>query len=245
MDDSAILARLRALADPPYAAFQRKLLPTVSGETVIGVRTPALRALARSISGTLEAEAFLLALPHAFFDENQLHAFLIAQERDFARCVARVDAFLPYVDNWATCDQLSPVVFRRRRGELLPWVEKWLSDGWPYTVRFAVGMLMRHYLDDAFDPRYPGLVAAIRSDEYYVNMMIAWYFATALAKRYEDALPYLAVGRLAPWTRDKAIQKALESNRVAPAHKEALQALRRSRGPDAQSPRPKEERPCP
>ena len=222
-----LLSRLKTLQDPPYAAFQRKLLHTVAPDRLIGVRTPALRALAREIAGTPEAEKFLSRLPHAYFDENQLHAFLLAREKDFARCVDRVEAFLPFVDNWATCDQLSPPVFRRHRAELLPLIRRWLHSSHPYTVRFAMGMLMQHYLDDAFDPEYPALVAAVRSDAYYVNMMAAWYFATALAKQYDAALPYLQEHRLPEWTHNKALQKAQESNRIAPEKKRYLKTLRR------------------
>ena len=203
------------------------LLPQIPPEQILGCRTPPLRALAKSLgTDAPEVQAFLQTLPHSYFDENQLHAFLVAREKGFARCAARVDAFLPFVDNWATCDQLSPAVFKKHREELLPWIEQWLAKAHPFAVRFGVGMLMRYYLDDAFDPRYPEMVAAIRSTEYYVNMMIAWYFATALAKRWDETLPYLEPGRLEPWTRAKAIQKALESDRVPPERKAVLKALR-------------------
>ncbi len=221
-----ILSRLQALREEPFAAFQRKLIPTAPPETIIGVRTPALRALARELAGTAEAEAFLGRLPHAFFDENQLHAFLLGREKDFDRCAARVDAFLPFVDNWATCDQLSPEVFRRHREALLPLIRRWLQAEHPYTVRFAMGLLMQHFLDGAFDPAYPALVAGVRSGEYYVDMMAAWYFATALAKQYDAVLPYLAERRLPPRIHAKANQKALESDRIPPERKAYLKTLR-------------------
>ena len=247
MEEAPILDRLWALADPSYAAFQRKLLPTVPPDAVIGVRTPALRALANELDGAPEAAAFLTRLPHACFDENQLHAFLIARCKDFARCAAQVEAFLPFVDNWATCDQLSPAVFKKHRQDLLPFIHRWLQDAHPFTVRFAVGMLMQHFLDEDFDPAYPALAAAIRSEEYYVNMMIAWYFATALAKQYDAALPYLTERRLSPWIHGKTIQKALESDRVPPERKAVLKALRQ---PKKEGKRPaalpeQEESPCP
>ncbi len=221
-----ILAALREQKDEAYRAFQLPLLPTVDPVRVIGVRTPSLRRLARSLRGTPEAEAFLAALPHRYFDEDQLHAFLIAEERDFARCVTRCDEFLPYVDNWATCDQLSPAVFRRHHEELLPCIRRWIGARGVYTVRFGIGMLMQHFLDADFDPVYLSWAADVSSEEYYVRMMIAWYFATALAKQYDAALPYLTGRRLDPWTHNKTIQKAAESFRIPPERKAYLKSLR-------------------
>ena len=221
-----IREELFRLRDTAYGDFQSRLLPTVPPETIIGVRTPALRNYARRLAGQGDVSPFLRDLPHAYFDENQLHAFLISRERDFRRCLREVDRFLPYIDNWATCDQLSPGVFGRHRQELAGKAREWVLSGQTYTVRFGIGMLMRHFLDDGFSPEYPELVAEIRSEEYYVNMGIAWYFATALAKRYEQALPFLEDRRLAPWTHNKAIQKAAESFRVPPERKEYLKRLR-------------------
>ena len=221
-----IIERLNALRDPAYAEFQRKLIPTVAPESIVGVRTPELRALAKELIQTGEAEAFLNELPHRYFDENQLHAFILSEDKDFERCLSRVSAFLPYVDNWATCDQMSPKVFKKHSAELLPVIENWLHAEHVYTVRFAVGMLMEHFLDGDFDPRYLEWVSAVRSREYYVNMMVAWYFATALAKQYEAAFPYIRDRRLPVWTHNKAIQKAAESYRVPPEHKAALKACK-------------------
>ncbi len=221
-----IIERLTALRDPAYAEFQKKLIPTVSPESFVGVRTPELRKLAKELAQTGEAEAFINELPHRFFDENQLHAFILSEDRDFERCLSRVSAFLPYVDNWATCDQMSPKVFKKHRAELLPVIERWLHGGHAYTVRFAIGMLMEHFLDGDFDPRYLAWVSAVRSGEYYVNMMAAWYFATALAKQYDAAFPYIRDRRLPAWTHNKAIQKAAESFRVPPEHKAALKACK-------------------
>ena len=226
MTEQEIAARLFEMRDEAYGAFQVKLIPTASKDSFIGVRTPALRAFAKELYKSGEGEAFLQRLPHRYFDENQLHAFLISEEKDFDTCVKRVEAFLPYVDNWATCDQLSPKVFKKHRAELLPYIKKWIAASHPYTIRFGIRMLMQHGLDDAFDPAYPALVANIRSEEYYVNMMIAWYFATALAKQYDAVLPYLEEKRLSPWVHSKAIQKALESYRISPEHKENLKQLR-------------------
>ncbi|MBQ7713641.1 MAG: DNA alkylation repair protein [Oscillospiraceae bacterium] len=219
-----ILKRLFTLQDTVYQSFQRKLLPTVPPERIIGVRTPALRHYARELRG--REEKFLAALPHRYFDEDQLHAFLISEEKEFDAALAATEAFLPYVDNWATCDQLSPRAFFASRAELLPAVERWMASERPYTVRFGVGMLLRHYLDAAFDPAQLARVAALPSGEYYVDMMRAWYFATALAKQYDAALPYLRERRLDAWTHNKAIQKAIESRRVSEAQKTALRALK-------------------
>jgi len=226
MNEQAIVSRLFEMRDESYGALQVKLIPNLPPDSFIGVRTPALRSFAKELYKSGEGEAFLDRLPHRYFDENQLHAFLISEEKDFETCVNRVEAFLPYVDNWATCDQLSPKVFKKHRQGLLPFIKNWLASSHPYTVRFGIGMLMQHYLDDAFDPVYPALVAGIQSEEYYVNMMIAWYFATALAKQYDAALPYLAERRLSPWVHRKAIQKAVESYRISDEQKECLKRLR-------------------
>ena len=179
------------LRDEGYREFQGKLIPNMAPERMIGVRTPALRAYAKALGKRPEIDEFLQALPHAYFDETQLHAFLLSEMKDFDRCLREVDRFLPYVDNWATSDQLSPKVFKKHRQELLPAIRRWIGSGDTYPVRFGVGMLMEHFLDEDFDPAYLQTVADLRSEEYYVNMMRAWFFATALAKRYEAAVPYL------------------------------------------------------
>jgi len=193
---------------------------------MIGVRTPALRLLAKEYAKRADISDFLTDLPHTYFDENQLHAFILSEIKDFALALNEVERFLPYVDNWATSDQMSPRVFKKHRSELLPAIESWLSSDHVYTVRFAVGMLMAHFLDEDFAPVYLEKVAAVTSDEYYVKMMVAWYFATALAKQYERAIPYIEEKRLSPWTHNKAIQKALESYRVTPDRKEYLRGLK-------------------
>ena len=223
----AIRETLFGLQDQPYRDFQRRLLPTVKPETVIGVRTPELRKYAKRLGKSEDAARFLRDLPHAYFDENQLHAFLISEIRDYDRCLEEVDRFLPYVDNWATCDQMSPRVFRKHRDRLPENLRRWIRSGETYTVRFGIGMLMQHFLDGDFDPAYPELVSGLRSEEYYVNMMIAWYFATALAKQYEAVLPYLENRRLDPWTHNKTIQKAVESFRVPEERKRYLKSLKR------------------
>ncbi len=218
--------RLFALQDLSYRDFQAKLIPTVDPETVIGIRTPALRKLARELAKGEDVQSFLDGLPHQYYDENNLHAFLIEQCQDFDRTVALLDAFLPYVDNWATCDLCSPKVFAKHLPELLPHIMRWTASNQTYTIRFGLEMLMRYYLDGAFQPAYLELAASLRSEEYYVNMMIAWFFATALAKQYDAALPYLAERRLEAWTHNKTIQKAVESNRISSEQKGYLKTLR-------------------
>ncbi|MBR0153320.1 MAG: DNA alkylation repair protein [Lachnospiraceae bacterium] len=222
-----IRERLMQMRDPKYREFQVKLIPNIAPETVVGVRTPELRSYAKELQKRPETEAFLEDLPHAFFDENQLHAFVISGIRDYERCIREVRRFLPYVDNWATCDQMSPAVFRRHKKELLEEIRGWIASGETYTVRFGIGMLMQHYLDEDYDPAYPEMAAGVRSEEYYVNMMVAWYFATALAKQYDSVIPYLEEGRLPVWTHNKAIQKAVESYRITQEQKEYLRGLRR------------------
>lgn len=225
-----ILDSLYQLQDRDYRDFQCRLMPTVDPATVIGVRTPQLRQLSKTLVKRADVDAFLLDLPHAYFDLNQLHAFVLSEMKDFDRCVAEVDRFLPYVDNWATCDQLSPKAFRAHRDALLPHVRRWIASEQTYTIRFGVGMLLEHYLDGDFDPVLPELVAALRSEEYYVNMMIAWYFATALAKQYAQIVPYIENRRLDAWTHNKAIQKAVESRRITPEQKAYLKTLKIRKG---------------
>lgn len=221
----SIRETLFSLRDEKFAAFQARLIPNVAPERIIGVRTPALRKLAKTLRGSGEAEEFLKALPHEFFEENNLHAFLLCEMKDFDACVQAVEDFLPYVDNWATCDQMSPGVFRKNKQALLPYIRCWIASERCYTRRFGTGMLMSHFLDEDFREEYLRLVSDKRSEEYYVNMMIAWYFATALAKQYEAALPYLENRRLDPWVHNKTIQKAVESFRVSDEHKACLKAL--------------------
>ena len=218
--------KLRKLADPKYQDMQKKIIPTVDPDSIIGVRTPELRALAKEMSKSGEGSAFVAELPHKYFDENQLHAFILSGMKDYDACIAEVERFLPYVDNWATCDQMSPKIFRKHKADLLNHIQAWLKSDQTYTIRFGVGMLMEHFLDDDFDLKYPKMVAKLRSEEYYVNMMIAWYFATALAKQYEAVLPFIEEKKLAPWTHNKAIQKAVESYRITPEQKEYLKTLK-------------------
>jgi 3-methyladenine DNA glycosylase AlkD len=227
MKRNEIVAELFRLQDKEYARMQAKIIPTVSPDRIVGVRTPALRDFAKSLNKDQDKGEFLSCLPHQYFDEDQLHAFVISLERDFDKCIAEVDAFLPYIDNWATCDQLSPKAFKKEPEKLLPFIRIWIKSDKTYTVRFAIGLLMQHFLDEDFDVKYLNEVADLRSEEYYVNMMIAWFFATALTKQWEAALPLLEAQRLDVWTHNKSIQKAVESYRVPEERKTYLKTLRR------------------
>ncbi len=226
MNRDEIAAELFRLQDKKYAAFQAKLIPTVGAERIIGVRTPELRSFAKRLCKEEDTVLFLECLPHQYFDENQLHAFVISLEKDFDQCIAEVEAFLPFIDNWATCDQLSPNVFKKEPEKLLPYIYTWIRSDQVYTVRFAIGMLMQHFLGERFHPEYADMVAAVRSDEYYINMMVAWYFATALAKQYPSILPYLEGKKLDDWTHNKTIQKSVESNRISTEQKTYLKTLK-------------------
>lgn len=213
--------------DTGYRDMQITIIPTVNADSIIGVRTPVLRQLAKEFSRRDDISSFLGNLPHRFFEENQLHAFILSTMKDCSECIKLVDEFLPYVDNWATCDQMSPKIFRKNKELLLEYVEKWMKSDLTYVKRFAIGMLMEHFLDEDFKTVYLSKVSKIRSDEYYVNMMTAWYFATALAKQYEAALPFIEKHKLDKWTHNKSIQKAVESYRITPEQKEYLKTLKR------------------
>lgn len=222
-------------ADGGYRDFQSKLIPSLPKESIIGVRTPALRALAKELKGSELAASFLQELPHAYYDENQLHAILLSSSKDYEECRELLERFLPYVDNWATCDILSPKVLRKRPEATLEAIQRWLGSTHSYTVRFGMEMLMSYYLDALFEPRFLAWVAADRSEEYYVRMMVAWFFATALAKQYEATLPFLEQGLLPEWTHKKTIQKACESYRITAEQKLYLRSLRHVRGQECKS----------
>lgn len=223
MQQSELTKTLFSLQDEDYRRMQIRLIPNIPPESIIGVRTQELRRLAKEFE---DAEPFLEKLPHGYFEENQVHGFLLERERDYETAVSRVEAFLPYVDNWATCDQLNPKIFQKHRDELLPHIRRWLASDHPYTIRFGMEMLMRNHLDDGFDPAYPELVASVQHEDYYVKMMAAWYFATALAKQYDAVLPYISEYRLEKWTHNKAIQKAVESYRITDDRKAILKKYR-------------------
>ncbi len=211
------------MGEEQYKEFSSKLMPTVPKETVIGIRTPILRKYAKSLK---DYDGFLESLPHKYYEENNLHAFLIEREVDFCECIKKLDAFLPYVDNWATCDSMKPKVLKKEPEKLLIHVKRWSNSKHIYTVRYAINLLMSYYLDEFFKKDFLHLVANIKSDEYYINMMRAWYFATALAKQYEETVPYLENRLLDSWTHQKTIQKAVESYRITKEKKDYLKTLR-------------------
>lgn len=222
----SITERLFELRDEVYGDFTAKLMPTVVREYVIGVRQPAIRKLAKELYGTKEAEDFLKSLPHRYYEENNLHAFLIERMKDYDACIAALDEFLPHVDNWATCDCMNPKVLKKQPERTEAKIREWMASDETYTVRFAIGILMGYYLDELFKTEYADMVADYRSEEYYIKMMQAWYFATALAKQYDAVLPYIQNRRLDKWTHNKAIQKAIESYRISDEQKKYLRTLK-------------------
>lgn len=218
---------LFGMRDAAYAAFIAKLTPGFPPSHFIGVRVPLLRTIARSFAKEEAAsQRFLSHLPHSYYEEDMLHGMLISLVKDYDRCLDLTDRFLPYVDNWAVCDTLSPKVFAKHKAQLLENILRWSSSSHTYTCRFGLRMLMTHFLDDSFSADFLEIPAAIRSEEYYVKMMVAWFFATALAKQWEATLPYLENRQLDPWTHRKTIQKAIESYRIPPERKDFLRTLR-------------------
>ncbi len=222
---SDITECLFAMQDTEYRGFQCKLMPTVDADTVIGVRTPQLRLFAKQLSAEA-AERFLSELPHKYYEENNLHGFLIEKIKDYDACIAELNRFLPYVNNWATCDMMTPKVLKKHLPELLEQIRIWISSRETYTVRFAIKMLMSFYLDEHFKQEYIDLVLSVKSDEYYIKMMIAWYVATALAKQYDAVLPYIENSLPDKWVHNKAIQKAVESYRISEEQKEYLKKFK-------------------
>lgn len=218
-----IKQRLFELQDVKFREFHSRLIPNIDPVTVIGVRTPELRRLAKEIS---EDEGFLRVLPHEYYEENQLHALIITGMKNFGGCIARLDEFLPYADNWATTDIMTVKMFKKHTAELLPHIRRWLDSGRTYTVRYAVGCLMNFFLDGEFRPEYPEMVSGVDCGEYYVSMMVAWYFATALAKQYDAVIPYIEGRRLDTATHRRTIQKAVESFRITDEQKAYLRTLR-------------------
>ncbi len=221
-----IKRKLFTLQDIKYRDFHSKLMPDTDKETVIGIRVPVLRKFAKSIAGTELADRFIEELPHHYYEENNLHMMLITGIKDYEECLLEIERFLPYIDNWATCDFPAPKCFADHKEELLPVIKNWIASVKTYTIRYGIGMLMRLYLDEDFDPEYVELVAGVKSDEYYVNMMIAWYMATALAKQWDAVIPYIEKHRLSDWVHRKTIQKAVESYRITDEQKDYLKKYR-------------------
>ena len=221
-----IQKELFKLQDLKYRDFQAKLMPTVDKDTIIGVRTPQLRSIAKEFAKTNEAEVFLKKLPHKYYEENNVHACIIEQTKDYETAIAQTHRFLPFVDNWATCDMFLPKVFKKHTEELLEPIKVWMASDEPYIVRYGIKLLMALYLDEHFKAEYPQMVASVKSDEYYVNMMRAWYFATALAKQYDAVISFITENRLDKWTHNKTIQKAVESYRITKEQKAYLRTFR-------------------
>ncbi|MBQ3831880.1 MAG: DNA alkylation repair protein [Bacteroidales bacterium] len=201
-------------------------MPGINIERIIGIRTPQLRKLAKDFAKDAEIDDFLSSLPHKYYDENNLHGFIIAEMKDYDRTIAEIDRLLPYIDNWATCDLIRPKLFSKNHDKLIKDIRRWMKSSKTYTIRFGIEMLMTHFLDDDFRSEYLEWVASITNDEYYVKMMVAWYFATALAKQYDATLPIIEQKRLASWTHNKTIQKAIESYRITDEQKEYLKGLK-------------------
>lgn len=239
----SIQKTLRQMADPKTAAFTSRIIPNVDPKTILGIKTPELRALAKELLAGQKgaanaskakkaaalapvAQKFLSDLPHKYFEENQLHGFVVSGIKDFDQCVAELERFLPFIDNWATCDQVSPICFKNHKDKLLPLIMDWIKSERIYTVRFGIVNLMRHFLDQDFETKFLKIVAAITSEEYYIKMAVAWYFAEALAKQWDAALPYIKAKRLEAWTHNKAIQKARESFKISDERKELLAGLK-------------------
>ena len=226
MNTNEIKKELFAMQDKEYKAFHSRLMPTINPDTIIGVRIPALRSFAKKLNKDADNAVFLKALPHQYYEENNLHAFLIEQISDFDLCICELNRFLPYVDNWATCDCMRPKSFKKNKEKLLPHIYTWLSSNHTYTIRFGIGMLMFYFLDEDYNIKYSDTVSEIKSDEYYVNMMIAWYFATALSKQWDRIIPYIENYRLPQWVHNKTIQKSVESYRITKEQKEYLKKFR-------------------
>jgi len=221
-----IQKHLFELQDMAYRDFHSRLMPGIDKETIIGIRVPVLRKYAKSIAGTELSEKFIKELPHRYYEENNLHMMLITGIKDYDRCISEIERFLPYIDNWATCDFPAPKCFENHKEDLLPVIKRWIASSETYTIRYGIGMLMRLYLDTDFDPEYVRIVAEVKSDEYYVNMMIAWYMATALAKQWDAVIPYIEEHRMSDWVHRKTIQKAVESYRITDEQKRYLKGYR-------------------
>lgn len=222
----SVYERLLEVKDEGYRDFQAKLVPNISPDSIIGVRTPDMRAVAKEVFSSKERDEFLNDLPHKYYEENLVHFFVISLIKDFDECIAETERFLPYVDCWPVSDQATPKSFKKNHEKLLPYIKKWIADEHVYTARFGIRMLMNEFLGDDFKKEYLEIVSSKKGDDYYLKMMVAWYFATALAKKYEESVKYIEERKLDEWVHRKAIQKAIESFRVSEEHKEYLRSLR-------------------
>jgi 3-methyladenine DNA glycosylase AlkD len=222
----SVYERLLSYQDETYKEFQSKLVPNIDKETIIGVRTPQIRSIVKEIFGTEEANIFLKTLPHQYYEENLVHIFLVSKIKDYNECVKEIERFLPYIDCWPVCDQATPLVFKKNHDKLLPYIKKWIKSNKVYTARFGIRMLMNEFLNDDFKEEYLELVSSKKVEDYYLKMMIAWFFATALAKQYNATIKYIENKCLDPWIHKKTIQKAIESYRVSDEHKEYLKTFR-------------------
>ena len=224
---TSLQIELFSLQDLKYKEFHQKLMPTVNPDKVIGIRTPVLRKFAKEFGKRAEAESFIKNLPHKYYEEDNLHAFLLEEIKDYETLTQELNIFLPFVDNWATCDMMRPKILKNHKIELLEDIKRWLNSKDTYTIRFAVNCLMLYYLEEDFKPEYLQWVKNIESQEYYINMVRAWYFATALAKQYDETVKILENNALDKWTHNKTIQKANESYRITKEQKEYLRTLKR------------------
>ena len=221
-----LLSRLMEVKDDKYKSFQAKLVPNISSDTILGIRTPEMKNIAKKLFQSGDYESFLNDLPHKYYEENLIHFFVISMIKDFDECIKRVEEFLPYVNCWPVSDQASPKCFKKNHDKLLPYIKKWIKSKHVYTARVGIRMLMNEYLSDDFKEEYLDMVASIKGEDYYLKMMVAWYFATALAKRYDETISYFENHKLDKWVHNKAIQKALESYRVTEEHKNYLRTLK-------------------
>ena len=222
----SVYEKLLSYQDEKYREFQSKLVPNIDKKTIIGVRTPQIRSIVKEIFGTKEATIFLQTLPHQYYEENLIHFFLISKIKDFNECIKEVEKFLPYINCWPVCDQATPLVFKKNHDKLLPFIKKWINSNHVYTARFGIRALMNEFLNDDFKEEYLSWVSSKSGDDYYLKMMVAWFFATALAKQYDSTIKYIENRYLDPWIHNKAIQKAIESYRVSDEHKEYLKKFR-------------------
>ena len=221
-----VYEQLLKVKDDKYKEFQAKLVPNIDPDTILGVKTPEMRQIAKDIFNSKEKDAFVKDLPHKYYEENLVHFFIISMIKDFDECIREVETFLPYVDCWPVSDQATPRSFKKNHAKLLPYIKKWIKSKHLYTSRFGIRMLMNEFLGDEFKDEYAKLVASVKSDEYYLKMMVAWYFATALAKNYDETIKYIEERKLDDWVLKKTIQKAVESYRVTDEHKEYLKSFR-------------------